>query len=189
MPVSNNGYLIAMVKTLTLAQLVPFLRHRCYVHSPLLIYTRPHPANIAWLRAAARSDAQFSSAPARPPQRNPQLVSLPAYVHNALVSLDCDWRPDLPILTNVVANLQTNKNRLEWTGQNIELYARETGCSVYDIKSAYIEYMSSVEVNGSQPVTDDELRALRSIGVGDQVLRLFSLLTVYKSDEIDIMTK
>ncbi|MCA1800505.1 MAG: hypothetical protein LC650_04355 [Actinobacteria bacterium] len=133
----------------------------------------------SWLILANAHDNHFGFVKYRRKFDSVQVVSLPSYAHNALLSLNCSWRWDIIVPTMISSKLSIGDNRLEWTMENLITFSKEMKVPLTAVQAAMVDYLSKFEVNGVKPITPQELAALDSLDVPRSISQALPLIEDY----------
>ena len=138
-----------------------FLRFGCYVHNPDTIYTRASTPVLNWLDEIKAQDDEWGY------KIEGSIVSLnvPSALHHALNEFDCDYIYTNPPSAVIRALLASKRNLLRLSDHNIRMFMKITKTTGSELIRVLESYLKRIEVNPIQPVTTEEIKCIKSLGV------------------------
>lgn len=143
------------------SQALIFLRFGCYVHNPDTIYTKASTPVLNWLDDIKAQDDEWGF----DIEGSIVSISVPNTLHHALSEFDCDYiytNPPNGIIRSIITS---QRNLLRLTKPNIRKFMKITKTTGSELIRVLESYLKRIEVNPVQPVTDEELAAIKALGV------------------------
>ena len=154
-------------KILMYAQSLIFLRFACYVHNPDAIYTQARTPVVNWLNEIQAQDSEwgYSIVSGGTSKQSVICMGVPDTMHHALTEFEADYTYTNPNVTLIKSILSAKRNTLRLTKHNIKRFITITKTTPAELVTVFESYLSRIEMNPMQPVTNEEILAIKSIGV------------------------
>jgi hypothetical protein len=144
-----------------------FLRFGCYVHSPDDIFTKNRKPIIQWLENIKLDDPETGYKIISDTNTSRSVVSIdvPSSLHTALLDCTGVWIYSDPPIAVINSILASKRNGLKLTKHNLRVFMKYTKSTPAEFVHVMESYLSRIEMNPVQPVDDEELKAIKDLGV------------------------